>query len=127
MFGIWRSLGPQLDGAISDEVLWHDVDSDAAAPHGAAAPPMAQIAAHSPLRGLEVSSHLRRQCFIAEERWDGCSGYNARVAKDMNRVKLAILPQEEKWKRMMTEIGGDAKIRDVWRMSELLEICPKEV
>ena len=28
---------------------------------------------------------------------------------------------------MMSELGGDAKIPDLWRMSALLEICPKDV
>ena len=34
---------------------------------------------------------------------------------------------EEKWKAMMSELGKDAKIRDLWRMSALLDICPKDV
>ena len=28
---------------------------------------------------------------------------------------------------MISELGGDAKIPDLWRMSALLEICPKDV
>ena len=28
---------------------------------------------------------------------------------------------------MMSELGGGAKIPDLWRMSALLEICPKDV
>ena len=34
---------------------------------------------------------------------------------------------EEKWEAMMSELGGDAKIPDLWRMSALLAICPKDV
>ena len=34
---------------------------------------------------------------------------------------------EDKWQGMMSELGGDAKILDLWRTSSLLEICPKEV
>ena len=34
---------------------------------------------------------------------------------------------EEKWKVMMSELGEGAKIPDLWRMSALLEICPKDV
>ena len=30
-------------------------------------------------------------------------------------------------KGMMPELGGDAKISDLWRMSALLEICPNDV
>ena len=28
---------------------------------------------------------------------------------------------------MMSALGGDAKIPDMWRMSAMLEICPKDV
>ena len=42
-------------------------------------------------------------------------------------MRLAIMQWEEKWKAMMSELGGDAKIPDLWRMSALLEICPKDV
>ena len=34
---------------------------------------------------------------------------------------------EEKWKAMMSELGKDAKIPDLWRMLALLEISPKDV
>ena len=47
--------------------------------------------------------------------------------KDVGQVRLAIMQWEEKWKAMMSELGGDAKIPDLWRMSALLEICPKDV
>ena len=48
-------------------------------------------------------------------------------ATHVRRVGLAIMQWEEKWKAMMSELGGDAKIPDLWRMSALLEICPKDV
>ena len=47
--------------------------------------------------------------------------------KDVGQVRFAIMQWEEKWKAMMSELGGDAKIPDLWRMSALLEICPKDV
>ena len=34
---------------------------------------------------------------------------------------------EEKWKAMMSVLGGDAKILDLWMISALFEICPKGV
>ena len=40
---------------------------------------------------------------------------------------VATTSCEEKWKHMMTDIGGDTKMQDMWRMSALLEIFPKEV
>ena len=42
-------------------------------------------------------------------------------------MRPAIMQWEEKWKAMMSELGGDAKIPDLWRTSALLEICPKDV
>ena len=50
-----------------------------------------------------------------------------KAVKDLNGVKTAIMDWEERWKRMMAELGTDAKIPDLWRMSALLEICPKEL
>ena len=47
--------------------------------------------------------------------------------KDVGQVRLAIMQWEEKWKVMMSELGEGAKIRDLWRMSALLEIFPKDV
>ena len=47
--------------------------------------------------------------------------------KDVGQVRLAIMQWEEKWKVMMSELGEGAKIPDLWRMSALLEICPKDV
>ena len=45
--------------------------------------------------------------------------------KDVGHVRLAIMQWEEKWKVMTSELAGDAKIPDLWRMSALLEIGPK--
>ena len=50
-----------------------------------------------------------------------------RRAKDVSQVRLATMQLEEKWKAIMSELGVDVKIPDVWRMSALLEICPKNV
>ena len=50
-----------------------------------------------------------------------------KLAKDVGQVRLAIMQWEEKWKVMMSELGEGAKIPDLWRMSALLEICPKDV
>ena len=47
--------------------------------------------------------------------------------KDVGQVRLAIMQWEEKWKVMMSELGEGAKITDLWRMSALLDICPKDV
>ena len=47
--------------------------------------------------------------------------------KDVGQVRLAIMQWEEKWKVMMSELGEGAKISDQWRMTALLEICPKDV
>ena len=46
---------------------------------------------------------------------------------EVYEVRLAIMQWEEKWKVMMSELGEGAKIPDLWRMSALLEICPKDV
>ena len=48
-------------------------------------------------------------------------------AKAVGDVAVAVLEWEEKWKRMMGEIGHEAKIPDLWKMSALLEICPKNI
>ena len=47
--------------------------------------------------------------------------------KDVGQVRLAITQWEEKWKVMLSELGEGAKIPDQWRISALLEICPKDV
>ena len=48
-------------------------------------------------------------------------------SNDVRQVKAAIMQWEEKWKKMMTELGGGAKIPDRRRMSALLEMCPTDV
>ena len=50
-----------------------------------------------------------------------------KLAKDVRQVRLAIMQWEEKSKVMMSELGKDAKIAELWRMSALFEICPKDV
>ena len=50
-----------------------------------------------------------------------------KLVKDVGQVRLAIMQLEKKWKVMMSELGEGAKIPDLWRMSALLEICPKDV
>ena len=50
-----------------------------------------------------------------------------KLVKDVGQVRLAIMQWEEKWKVMMSELGEGVKILDLWRMSELLEICQKDV
>ena len=53
--------------------------------------------------------------------------WHPKPAKDASQVRLAIMQREEKWKATMSELGGDAQNPDLWRMSALLEICPKDV
>ena len=48
-------------------------------------------------------------------------------AKDARLVELADMQWEETWKAMMSELGGDAKILDLRRMSAPLAISPKDV
>ena len=48
-------------------------------------------------------------------------------AKNLRDVGAMVLEWEGRWKRMMAELGPDAKIPDLWRMSALLEICPRGV
>ena len=47
--------------------------------------------------------------------------------KTVGEVAGAVLEWEERWKRMMGEIGHETKIPDLWKMSALLEICPKSI
>ena len=45
------------------------------------------------------------------------------TAKDASQVgEIGDLQWEEKWKAMVSELGKDAKIPDLWRMSALLNI-----
>ena len=48
-------------------------------------------------------------------------------ARGMKEVGIMIMEWEGKWRRMMAELGPDIRIPDLWRMSALLEICPKGV
>ena len=40
---------------------------------------------------------------------------------------MAILQWEENWKGIESELGKDAMMPALWRMSVMLEICPKDV
>ena len=40
----------------------------------------------------------------------------------MGKVATIVLEFEQKWRRTMTELGPDAKIPDLWKLSALLEI-----
>ena len=53
--------------------------------------------------------------------------HEAKKAKGVSRVRLAVMQWEEKWEAMMSELGKDAKIPDMCRMSALLVISPEDV
>ena len=44
--------------------------------------------------------------------------HKPKAGKDVSQVRLAS-QWEEKWKAMMSVLGGDPKIPDLWRMSTL--------
>ena len=46
-------------------------------------------------------------------------------AQDVSPVRLAVMQWEEKWKAMVSELGTDAKIPDLQRMSALLKIVQR--
>ena len=48
-------------------------------------------------------------------------------ARSLKEVGTQILEWEGRWKRMMAELGSEVRIPDLWRMSALLEICPRGV
>ena len=48
-------------------------------------------------------------------------------SKDVGQVRLLIMQREEKWQATMSELGKDTTIPESWRLSALLEICPKDV
>ena len=50
-----------------------------------------------------------------------------RAVKNLGEVTGAVGMWEEKWRRMIVEIGQEMKIPDLWKMSALLEIVPKTV
>ena len=64
-------------------------------------------------RTLERMFRVQRECMYPK------------LVKDVGQVRLAVMQWEEKWTVMMSELGEGAKIPDLWRMSALLEICPK--
>ena len=66
-------------------------------------------------RTLGIMFRIQRECM------------RPTAVKDLGGVKRAIVGWEERWRRMTTELGTEAKIPDLWRMSAFLEICPKEL
>jgi hypothetical protein len=50
-----------------------------------------------------------------------------RPVKELAMLRVAVLEWERRWEAMMMELGKEAVIPDLWRMSALLEICPKEL
>ena len=48
----------------------------------------------------------------------------SKLAANVSHVWLAFMKCEEQWKIMMSELGQDARITDLRRMSGLLGICP---
>ena len=66
-------------------------------------------------RTLGIMFRVQRECMYPK------------LVKDVGHVRLAIMQWEEKWEVMMSELGEGVKIQDLWRMSGLLEICPKDV
>ena len=64
---------------------------------------------------LRIRFRVQRECMYPKP------------AKHLNQVRRAIMHWEEMWKAMMSEFGGDVKIPDSWRMSALLDTCPKDV
>ena len=58
---------------------------------------------------------LQRECMYPKE------------VKKWEEVVAAIMQWENKWRKMMAEIGKDMKIPDMWRMSALLNIVPIRV
>ena len=49
-----------------------------------------------------------------------------KAVKDVSQVKFAIVHWEERREKMMAELGGGARIPDMWRLLALMAICPKE-
>ena len=47
--------------------------------------------------------------------------------RDIGMVKQAMIEWADRWGRMMTELGNDVKIPDLWKMSALMELVPKEI
>ena len=49
------------------------------------------------------------------------------LVNDVIQVRLATMQREGNWKAVISELGKDVKIPDLWRISALLEICPRDV
>ena len=49
-----------------------------------------------------------------------------KFATDTNHVKL-VITKEDLWMNIMTALGSDTQIRDLWRMSTLLWFFPQGV
>jgi len=59
---------------------------------------------------------IQRECMYPKE------------VKDLSKLKGAILEWEQKWKKMMEEINDDkVKIPELWKMSALMEMIPKDL
>ena len=67
------------------------------------------------LRALGKIFRVQRECMYQQP------------ANDVSQVRLATTQWEVKWKAMMSELGGDSWTPDLWRMSAVFEICPKDV
>ena len=46
---------------------------------------------------------------------------------DVSKVKLAILSWEARWNGMMEELGEGVTVPELWKMSAVLQLCPKDV
>ena len=74
-------------------------------------------------RGTRVLTTVVRSVTGLEgvEAWSTLS--RRTLAKDASQVgEIGDLQWEERWKAMVSELGKDAKIPDLWRMSALLNI-----
>ena len=76
------------------------------------------LALHTSVGGAEAwprlhASHGRGTPWRMFRVRRGCM--NPTPAKDVSQVRLAIMQREEKWKATMSELGGGAKIQDLWR------------
>ena len=75
----------------------------------------ARLHANYSRRTLERMLKVQRECMYPKP------------AKDVDQVRLPTMQWVDNWKGMMSELTRDAKIPDLWRMSALLETCPKDV
>ena len=72
----------------------------------------ARLHANYSRRTLGIIFRVQRECMYPKP------------AKEVSQVRPAISQWEQTWNA--TELGGDPKIPDLWRMSALLEMCPKD-